>query len=148
MTHLVQQTADRLDIGEVLARYCQALDTRQWSLLGSVFAPDACCDYGSVGTPHGIDEIVAAIRGTIEDLDATQHLIGNLQVWLTGDTASASCYLISQHVRHGEPGGEHYMVGGSYKDQLVRSPDGWRISFRRLDRMWSSGNRDVVRRPS
>lgn len=142
----VQELTDRLDVAEVLARYCVALDTRDWDLLEQVFAVDAACDYGSIGTPQGIPAITAAIRGTIADLDATQHLTGNVLVEIDGDRATASCYLISQHVRRGQVGGEEYMIGGRYHDELVRTPPGWRIRTRRLDRMWTSGNRDVVRR--
>ena len=146
MSDRVQELADRLDIADVLARYCQALDGREWDLLATVFAPDARADYGSVGTPTGVEAITTAIRGTIGDLDATQHLIGNVQVQVQGDTATAQCYLISQHLRNEQPGGEHYLIGGRYVDELARTPDGWRITFRRLHRMWASGNRDVVRR--
>jgi 3-phenylpropionate/cinnamic acid dioxygenase small subunit len=146
VTDRVQELCDRLDIAEVLARYCDALDQRRWELLAAVFAADASADYGSVGTPTGVEAIASAIRNTIENLDATQHLIGNVQVQVQGDTATAQCYLISQHVRAGQPGGEEYLLGGRYVDELARTPDGWRITFRRLDRMWTSGNRDVVRR--
>jgi 3-phenylpropionate/cinnamic acid dioxygenase small subunit len=146
VTDRVQQLEDRLDITDVLARYCDALDQRQWDLLTTVFAPDASADYGSVGTPTGVEAITSAIRSTIGDLDATQHLIGNVQVHVQGDTATAQCYLISQHVRTGQPGGEEYLLGGRYVDELARTPDGWRITSRRLHRMWASGNREVVRR--
>jgi hypothetical protein len=142
----VQELTDRLDIAEVLARYCDALDQRRWDLLATVFAPEASTDYGSVGTPTGVEAITSAIRGTIGDLDATQHVVSNVQVQVAGDTATAQCYLISQHVRSGQPGGEEYLIGGRYVDELVRTPDGWRITFRRLERMWTSGNRAVVRR--
>lgn len=146
MTDRVQELADRLDIADVLARYCDALDQRRWELLTEVFTSDASADYGSVGTPAGVEAITTAIRRTIDDLDATQHLIGNLQVQVHGDTATAQCYLISQHVRSAQPGGEEYLLGGRYVDELARTADGWRITFRRLHRMWASGNRDVVRR--
>lgn len=146
MSDRLQELTDRLDIAEVLARYCEALDDRRWELLETVFTADATCDYGSVGTPAGLADITDTIRGTIGDLDATQHLIGNVQVAVSGDTATARCYLTSQHVRHGAPGGQTYAIGGSYHDTLVRTPDGWRISSRRLQRMWADGNRDVVRR--
>ena len=142
MDDRLQELADRLDIAEVLARYCDALDGRRWELLDTVFAADARCDYGSVGTPTGLSAITDAVRGTIGDLDATQHLIGNVQVRVQGDTATARCYLFSQHVR----GAACYTIGGAYDDELTRTPDGWRITFRRLTRMWSAGDRDVVLR--
>ena len=143
----LQVLSDKIGIGELLARYSTALDTRDWALLAEVFLPDAECDYGSLGNPRGVDEITALVRGTIGDLDATQHLVGNVVVSVRGDEATADCYLISQHIRHGTPGGDHYLLGGRYADRLVRTEAGWRIAHRTLHRMWTSGNRDVVRRP-
>ncbi len=147
MPDAVQVLLDRIEIGELLARYSTALDSRDWDLLGEVFLPDAECDYGSLGNPHGVEEITALVRGTIADLDATQHLVGNVVVSVRGDEATAECYLISQHIRQGTPGGDHYLLGGRYTDRVVRTPAGWRIAHRTLHRMWTTGNRDVVRRP-
>lgn len=146
MTDRLLKIADRLDITELLGLYCHALDSRQWERLAEVFAPDASCDYGSVGAPSGVQAITDAIRGTIGDLDATQHLVGSIQVAVHADTATASCHLISQHLRRGAEDGELYMLGGTYHDELVRTGAGWRISFRRLERLWTSGNRNVVDR--
>ena len=143
----LQVLADRLAIGELLARYSTVLDNREWDQLAEVFTPDAECDYGSLGNPHGVDEIAGLIRGTIGDLDSTQHLVGNVVVSVAGDQATADCYLISQHIRQGTPGGDHYLLGGRYSDRVVRTPAGWRIAHRTLHRMWTTGNRDVVRRP-
>lgn len=44
MTDRVQELADRIDIAEVLARYCDALDQRRWDLLAMVLASDASAD--------------------------------------------------------------------------------------------------------
>lgn len=147
MPDALQEIQDRLEIGELLARYSRALDTRDWGLLGEVFTADAACDYGALGSPEGIEAITALIRGTIGDLDGTQHLVGNVVVRVEGDEAAADCYLISQHVRADTPGGDHYLLGGRYADRVVRTPAGWRIAHRTLHRMWTMGNRDVVRRP-
>jgi hypothetical protein len=73
--------------------------------------------------------------------------VGNVVVAVDGDEATADCYLISQHIRQGTPGGDHYLLGGRYSDRVVRTPAGWRIAHRTLHRMWTTGNRDVVRRP-
>jgi hypothetical protein len=143
----VQALADRLAIAELLADYCTALDSRDWDGLRRFFAPGAGCDYGSLGSPRGVDAIIALISGTLRTLDATQHLIGNVTAAVDGDEATAGCYLISEHVRTGTPGGEHYTIGGRYADRLVRTPEGWRVTSRTLHRMWTAGNREVVQRP-
>ena len=37
-------------------------------------------------------------------------------------------------------------VGGYYRDRLVRTDGGWRLSAVRLVVLWTSGNRDLMRR--
>lgn len=148
MVDRLQELVDRADIGDVLARYSTALDAKDWGLLAQVFTTGAECDYGSLGSPRGVEEITDLVRSAIGDLDATQHLLGNLRVTVDGDTATADCYLVAQHVRAAAPGGDHYLLGGRYNDRLLRTPEGWRITSRTLHRMWATGNRDVVRRPA
>ena len=143
----MQELVDKSQIGDLLAQYSTALDTRDWDALGQVFTADASCDYGSLGSPRGVDEITSLVRSTLSGLDATQHLIGNVTVQTDGDQATADCYLIAQHIRTGAPGGDHYLIGGRYSDRLVRTPQGWRISHRTLHRMWTTGNRGVIHRP-
>ena len=67
--------------------------------------------------------------------------------WLrvTGDTATSSCHLQSQHTRYGLEGGENCIVGGSYHDDLVRTANGWRIKHRRLEQRWTDGNPNVLK---
>ena len=71
-------------------------------------------------------------------LSATQHLISNVVVRLDGDRAESSCYLQAQHVKTGTAGGDNFIIAGRYDDQLVRTPDGWRIRERRLQAMWTA----------
>ncbi|NBV82245.1 MAG: nuclear transport factor 2 family protein, partial [Actinobacteria bacterium] len=49
-----------------------------------------------------------------------------------------------QHIRKEAKNGPHYVVAGEYLDQLVRTPDGWRIKYRILNTLWTEGNREVA----
>lgn len=140
------ELADRAAIVEVTHRYCWALDSRDWGLLDQVFTDDATAELLSP-LLQGRDAIRTRIRDAIEPLDATQHTVTNHMITLRGDTASSRCYLHSQHVRRSVDGPPLYVVAGRYEDELVRTPDGWRISSRRLVRTWWEGNVDVVRPP-
>ena len=62
---------------------------------------------------------------------------------VTGRHVVATC--TAQHVRTAAEGTPNYIIAGRYEDEMVRTPDGWRISFRRLVVVWSDGNPDVVR---
>ena len=143
------QVADRLEIIELTHRYCWALDSKAWELLDDVFVPDATAELRSAPL-IGRDAIRDRIRNAISKLDATQHTVSNhlVTVGIDGDDdrASSRTYLHSQHLRTGVEGGELYVIAGRYEDELVRTPDGWRIQFRRLVTVWSEGNLDVIRK--
>ena len=140
-----QAVADRLEIVDLTHRYCWALDSKTWDLLDDVFLPDATAELRSAPL-IGRDAIRDRIRTAIERLDATQHTVSNHLITVDGDRASSRTYLHSQHVRAGAEGGELYVIAGRYEDELVRTPDGWRIAFRRLVTVWSEGNLDVIRK--
>lgn len=136
--------ADRRAIDDVLYRYAHALDFREWELMDEVFAPDAVADFLELGGVHeGREAIVSFVAAALTGLDATQHIIATPRVLLDGDRATATCYLQAQHVFRGAPGGDHFLVGGHYVDELVRTPEGWRITHRTLHMTWSEGNADV-----
>ena len=132
MTALGQELADALgdlrdrhEIGDLLMRYATALDTRDWALLENVFTPDAVADYGELGdgVHHGVEAIVQACRSALIGLDATQHIITNVTVEVTGDEAWASCYLHAQ--TPGPPRrGRHVTVGGIYATVCAARPAG------------------------
>lgn len=147
MTVDIQQISDRIEIDDLLARYARALDYRNFEELDSIFTADATFDAGGLGSPTGPAAIREMISGTIGHLDATQHLVGKSLVEFSadGDEAEVRTYLISQHIRESVPGPvKHYFLGGEYYDRVVRTTDGWRIAYRRLDRMWKQGDRAVI----
>ena len=89
---------------------------------------------------------MATCRAALEPLDASQHLLGNHVVTVDGDEARSQCYLQAQHVRSGTPGGDNYIIAGTYTDELRRGTDGWKIARRRLTVTWTSGNPTVLAR--
>jgi SnoaL-like domain len=141
---LAAELEDRLAIIELTHRYCWALDSKQLELLDTVFMPDARAELRSAPL-EGRDAIRNRIHAALAPLDATQHTVTNHMITIDGDTATSRCYLHSQHVRTGVEGGELYVIAGRYEDELVRTPDGWRIVFRNLVGVWSEGNLEVVR---
>ncbi len=138
-----EMNADEKTIIDLTIAYTWALDTKQFDELRDVFTPDA------TGMLHGVacddtEAIITRISGALTRLDASQHLIGNHQVRIDGDTATCRCQLQSQHVKRGTEGGETYIIGGTYEDRLVRTANGWRISHRTMEETWNTGNRAVV----
>ncbi|WP_430784110.1 nuclear transport factor 2 family protein [Actinoplanes sp. G11-F43] len=115
------------------------MDTRDWELLVAGYDPDAHGDYTSASA-DGRDAIVESARGFLTPLDATQHLLGNVEVDLDGDTATTHATFIAQHVRDGA----RFLMGGNYDDTLRRTPTGWQIVNRRIRGIWSDGDPSVL----
>lgn len=136
----VQTLLDDHEIRHLAFRYCRALDTKDWALLDDVFVADATAELGTSTTLVGIEAIRARITGALAHLDDSQHLVGNHEIAVDGDTATHRCYLQAQHVRSAASGGPNYIVAGRYEDRLARTEVGWRITHRTLTVMWTDGN--------
>ena len=136
---------DRQDIVDLTVAYCWALDGNRWDDLDGVFTPDA---HAVLGRPcDGLPAIKARIEEALGPLDDSQHMVTNHQVTVSADgaTATCRCYFHAQHVRGSASGGANFIVAGRYEDELVRTPDGWRIAHRVLTPMWTEGNLAVTR---
>ena len=132
-------------IVNVAIAYTWALDTKNFDALQEVFATDA------TGMLNGVhcesrDAIIARISGSLLRLDFTQHLVGNHQVNITGDTATHRCQLHAQHVKTGTEGGDNFIIGGYYDDIFVRTSNDWRIQHRIMQPTWRSDNANVVKK--
>ena len=130
---------DRQAIVDVAIRYTWALDERKYDELTNVFLPEATADLSSP-TLRGRDEIIARIGAALDPLADSQHIVGNHQVSVDGDSATHRCYFHAQHVRHTADGRPNYIVAGHYDDRMVRTPDGWRIEHRTLTVQWTDRN--------
>jgi 3-phenylpropionate/cinnamic acid dioxygenase small subunit len=117
--------------------YAHALDGRNWDALADLFTPDASFSFArSLGFGagetdkaliEGRDQLVAMIRGSIESLSATHHLLSNHVVDVDGDRASASCYFRAYHA--GKDGRAHLFEEslGRFDVATVRLASGWKI---------------------
>jgi ketosteroid isomerase-like protein len=136
-TTAAEACADRCEISELLARYAHAIDGRDWELLGTCFAPDAVLEYESLGPlPGGYEEFEATARSMTSGTGLTQHLIGSIQVSVSGDQAKARSYVLATQVTSD---GDISLTGGCYMDELIKANDGWRISHRKAFPRWTQG---------
>jgi 3-phenylpropionate/cinnamic acid dioxygenase small subunit len=140
----VHELLDERDITRLCYRYAAALDDRDWELLRSCFVPDAVAEYEGMERCEGYESIRDLCRTALTPLTRSHHLIGNVYPVVDGDRGTAQCYLQAQHVKAGTPGGDTFVIAGRYSDELVRTPEGWRIARRRLEIWWTGGNPAVV----
>ncbi|WP_419918214.1 nuclear transport factor 2 family protein [Candidatus Poriferisocius sp.] len=133
---------DRDAIRHIQIRYAWSLDSHRWDALAEVFLADAVADYRGERF-EGLAAIVAKCASSLEPADASQHLNGCHWADVDGDKAVAGCYFIATKYVAGTPGGDTFIVGGKYIDQMVRTPDGWRIAHRLLEQTFLDGNPEV-----
>jgi hypothetical protein len=151
MTHddKIQYLLDRFDIQDVLALYARGQDDHQGQADGilddwnRVFTADAMVDYTEAGPPFGIfshTELAAVMRGLADSpglmsgsFHKWQHMQGLPTVEIRGDTAKAKTDLLATHVGRTHAATPwHLFDAAIFHDDLVRTPDGWRIAYRRL----------------
>jgi ketosteroid isomerase-like protein len=133
--------SDYDQIRAVMVLYAKSLDRRDYAGLKNVFTADAVGNYGAVGTHKGAAAISSFIESVLSQCGATQHLLGSMDIQVTGDHATASTYLQAIHIGK-KPGfeGKRLTVWGEYRDKLVRTPVGWRIEYRELLTIHSEGD--------
>lgn len=139
----LEEISDRLEIQQLLVAYSTAIDTRRFDDLDRVFTPDAYIDYRAMG---GIDgqypEVKAWLAQVLPNFPAYAHMLGNVDVTVTGDTATSRTICFNPMVlpsgasdATGEPtvpGAQSQVLfcGLWYEDEFVRTAQGWRMTRR------------------
>jgi|SRR6187402_309213 len=146
-TEKLQYLLDRLDIQDTLARYSLGQDSHQgkdsnileqWD---ETFAPDAKVDYSVAGGPVGTYKELArwmrgdgTTAGSMGGFANWQHMLSLPIVNVNGDEATARTDFFATHRnKPGQAQDVHYNAVGAFHDELVRTPQGWRIAARRLE---------------
>jgi len=109
---------DRDEILQLLYRYNHTIDSGDAEGWADTWTDDAVFDVaGNVTT--GRD----ALRKFASSVHGTRHMVTNPLIDVAGDTAAVHAYLIVYH-------GMQMATIGTYEDQLVRTPAGWRFTKR------------------
>lgn len=145
MSDLAREQAVRA----VVTRIAHTIDTRRWSDLRALYADTVTTDYtslfgGEVQRQPG-DELIAAWRRLLSPLDATQHLVGPIDVQLHGSRAVAECHVRGYHVSARVTGGSEWMVAGQWIIELSEESGGWLVTMMTLRTLYQAGNRDLLR---
>lgn len=128
----LQEMSDRLEIQDLLARYCEAIDARDWNVLDDIFTADAIIDYTAAGGAKGnLSETKAYLERALKQFSGMQHMLGLPVIKITGDKAISRTIAFNPMIveRDGQP--HTFFVGIWYCDELLRTEDGWRIAHRR-----------------
>ena len=103
MDEAVRAPNDRLAIIDVINGYGIAIDAADWERLADCFTPEAKVRYGNGAEFRGGAAVADFVKGATVGLTAQLHLLGNHEIALDGDRATASTYVHATQIQ-GEEG--------------------------------------------
>lgn len=122
-----------LNVKNVLADYCIAIDDQNFQLLHQVFTPDTIANYGTVTEGNndirGVDSIIAKVEEVLKD-KRTQHALSTQRITLLPDGSCDVRTYFQAHTFGTDANGElsHTTFFGYYDDHLTEVAEGtWRI---------------------
>ena len=125
----MQQISDRIEIQDVLTRYCYAVDDRDWNSYRQLFTADAVIDDTVTGgIKSGVEEHIAYLERALSKVLMSQHAISTVLVELNGNEAGVrahcSCPIVFDM---GQDDRQVMFQGLWYRETLVRTDTGWKI---------------------
>lgn len=140
------ELADKQAIEELHKRFALAVDGKNFVEIARLFTQDGLIRFNG---DLPIKEFIGVFTETQKTVD-TQHFSINSVAVINGDRAVASSYFLGYHRVPGkvqdETIGQIYgkyeidtdlFQGGTYDDELVRTPEGWRMAVRNVSILWS-----------
>ena len=129
MSLSIQQISDRLEIRDVLTRYCYAVDDRDWDAYRQLFTSDAVIDDTVTGgIRSGVEEHITYLRQALSKVLISQHAISTVLVKLNGDDATVRAHCACPIVLDTGEHDKHVMFQGLwYRESFIRTEGGWKI---------------------
>jgi len=133
----LQELSDRAQIQDLIVQEASAMDRRDWAGWQALFTRDADIDYsendGASGEPG---EVRAWLESVLGRFQSTQHLSSNTEIELEGDRARARSMQYIAVKMDGSDGVRVVFSGIWFRDELIRTEQGWRIARRHEELAW------------
>jgi len=134
-------TLDKVEIQEVLSRYANAVDARDWDELERVFVPGSVIDFtNNGGVRDTYPAIVDYLRDSLSIFAAVQHYMTNFVIEVDGDRATCRNYVFTQMISISDGDESILSDGGFYDSTFVRTEQGWRLESYVASLVWIDGN--------
>ncbi|HET8881644.1 MAG TPA: nuclear transport factor 2 family protein [Solimonas sp.] len=138
----IENIAARMAIGEVKARYCRFLDTKNWDAYAALFTDDFELDVSegsSLPVIRGRDAALAQIRASVGDA-RTAHQVHTPEIEFVNDDEARVIWAMQDRVlfgsAHAARTGFAGLTGyGHYHERYVRQNGTWKIAASKLTRL-------------
>jgi hypothetical protein len=126
---VTQSVVDRLAVQDVVVRYFELVDAKDWDGMDEVFTEDTTARWTPTVLMEGRASIVGALQHMIgTDEIVTYHHVASMTPRVDGDRAEVTARARAMHYGVGPRTGKFYESLGVQPTQLVRTPQGWRIT--------------------
>lgn len=145
----LQRLVDESDLRDLIHRYAFGLDHQDWELWRSVFTDRVTVDMTDYQSHRparagDADRVVAGARVLFAGLDGSQHFIGSHRYEIDGDRAKITAHMRAEHWMTTGKGSDKYTMFGTYFDQAIRTPNGWKLEVVKLSLIREEGNRYLM----
>ncbi|EMD62108.1 hypothetical protein GGP41_002418 [Bipolaris sorokiniana] len=138
---------DVLAIKNVVSRYCQALDSKDFDMLGEVFVPDVEANYPFNNSMKSLSEVKDAIKSRLGPV-RTHHSLTTQTITFRPDvrTAQVETYFQGVHFGQGPHEGKMLCAYGKYIDNvmLLKAENDNYEGVRGASGIWRITNRTVT----
>jgi hypothetical protein len=128
----IQRLSDRLDINELMARYCRHADLLDAEGMTACFTDDCVVAYvpASIAAPaRSKKELLGFLRAYFPNSVSSTHYITNVElIFDTSDQVTAHTYMYSWQRFKSYPAAADCHRYGRYEFRIVRGAQGWRFS--------------------
>ena len=155
MNDLAQLAYDRFEITDALHRFAFGLDHGDADSLASALAENCVLDFRPANRKLGFDfpllsgrdAIVQGLIPLLGPLD-TSHVASNIQVEVSGDTATLYAYVAAQHFMPNQGcqrGADNALLMNRYDCELARDGEKWRFTSLTIDNAWIQGDPEILK---
>lgn len=126
----IRELLDRQAVADLMVRYADCVDARDFDGAAATFAEDGTADYLTGRLHRGRPEIARVLGGILRHFERTSHHLTNHRAWIDGDAARAVTYVYAFHRM--ADGDRPWHFWGRHDDRLRRVDGAWLIADRRL----------------
>ena len=139
----LRRLLDESAIRDALELYFHCVDSRTLAGLRGVFTDDARYDFsGGLVRYTGWKGTAKGLEGTLRGgaISSSNHFTSSTRIRVSGDTATSDTHAVVFLMSERADGAAGTVIsrGLRYKDEWVRTSQGWRIGYRLHNRTWTA----------
>lgn len=127
---IAEEALARMALADLVARYCRAVDRRDFTAVRALYWDDAVDRHGAMFEGDA-DAFVAWLPSAMAPFELTVHRLTNSVFGIAGNRAEGEHYAIAYHRTH-PPQRREIVIGGRYLDRYERRGGLWKFVERRL----------------